>query len=49
MAFTAENAISYLKSLEGEALAAARNYIVNAPASIDTPIRRAVGEDMGWK
>jgi len=49
MAFTSENAISYLKSLEGEALAAARNYIVNAPASIDTPIRRAVGEDMGWK
>lgn len=47
-AFTTENVISYLKSLEGDALAAAKAYIVNAPDSIDTPIRRAVEEELGW-
>ncbi len=49
VAFTTENVISYLKSLEGDALAAARAYVVNAPASIDTPIRRAVEEELGWR
>jgi len=49
MDFTTENAISYLKSLEGNALSAARNYIVNAPASINSPLRRAIEEELGWK
>jgi len=44
-----ENAISYLKSLEGNALSAARTYIVNAPTSINTPLRRAIEEELGWK
>jgi len=39
---------SSLKSLEGNALAAARTYIVNAIASINTPLRRAIEEELGW-
>ena len=37
-----------LKSLEGNALSAARNYIGNAYASINTPLRRAIEEEVGW-
>jgi hypothetical protein len=48
-AFTTESAVAYLKSLEGNALDAARTYIVNAPDSINTPIKRAVEEELGWK
>ena len=49
MDLNTENAIFYLKSLEGNTLAAARTYIVNAPASINTPLRRAIEEELGWK
>lgn len=48
-AFTAENAIAYLKSLEGRALDAAKAYIVNAPDAINTPLRRTIEEELGWK
>ncbi len=49
MAFTAENVIAYLKSLEENSLDAARTYIVNAPASINPPLRRAIEEELGWR
>ena len=49
MAFTTENVIAYLQSLEGKSLDAARTYIVNAPESINTPLKRAIEEELGWK
>ena len=49
MAFTAENVIAYLKSLEGNSLDAVRTYILNAPESISTPLRRTIEEELGWK
>ncbi len=46
--FTVERGIAYLATLEGESLAAAREYINGAPAETDTPLRRALGAEPWW-
>lgn len=43
-----EDAIAYLGSLRGDALKHARDYLAQVPRQIDTPIRRAVREQLGW-
>jgi hypothetical protein len=43
-----EDAIVYLAGLRGEALEHARGYLARVPRQIDTPIRRAVRERLGW-
>ena len=42
-------AIAYLRSLSGETLAHARSYIEAVPAQIDTPHRRAIAAELGWR
>jgi len=46
--FTIPRGIAYLKTLEGESLAAALEYINGAPAATDTPLRRALRADPWW-
>ncbi len=47
--FTVERGLAYLRGLEGESLAAAREYIDGAPAATDTPLRRALGAEPWWR
>lgn len=47
--FTVERGIAYLKSLAGESLAAAEEYINCAPVATDTPLRRALALDPWWQ
>ena len=47
--FTVERGIAYLKSLTGESLAAAEEYINCAPMATDTPLRRALAADPWWQ
>lgn len=47
--FTVERGIAYLKSLTGESLAAAEEYINCAPIETDTPLRRALSADPWWQ
>lgn len=47
--FTVERGIAYLKSLTGESLAAAEEYINCAPVATDTPLRRALAADPWWQ
>ncbi len=44
-AFTVENALLHLKSLDEAGTKRAREYIIRAPAEIDTPLRRAITAD----
>lgn len=46
--FTIARGIAYLRTLEGESLAAAREYIDGAPIQTDTPLRRALRADPWW-
>ncbi|MGC1619958.1 MAG: hypothetical protein WA765_15825 [Candidatus Acidiferrum sp.] len=53
--FTVEDAVQYLGELEGakdEAKATydrAREYLINTPSQIQTPVRRIMREKKGWK
>ena len=47
--FTVARGIAYLKSLTGESLAAAEEYINCAPIATDTPLRRALARDPWWQ
>jgi len=47
--FTVERGIAYLRGLEGESLAAAREYIDGAPIQTDTPLRRALAKEPWWQ
>jgi hypothetical protein len=47
--FTVERGIAYLRTLEGDSLAAALEYINGAPQMTDTPLRRALSLDPWWR
>lgn len=47
--FTVARGIAYLKSLTGESIAAAEEYINCAPVETDTPLRRALAADPWWQ
>lgn len=47
--FTVARGIAYLKSLKGESLVAAEEYINCAPITTDTPLRRALALDPWWQ
>ena len=47
--FSMEAGIAYLKTLRGESLEEAYNYIQNAPAQTATPLRAALAEDCWWQ
>ena len=49
MVYSTKNAIRYLKGLDGNKRDSAKEYIVNAPDSIKTPVRLAAEEELGWK
>lgn len=46
---TSEDALAYLRSLTGDKLEHARDYIRQVPAQIDTPYRRDIQKQLGWK
>ncbi len=46
--FSIPRALAYLRTLAGESLDEAVRYIENAPATTDTPLRRALGSDDWW-
>jgi hypothetical protein len=46
---SADAAVEYLRSLNGEALAKAREYVERAPVQIQTPYRRAFDAQLGWR
>ena len=48
-AFTVARGLAYLRGLEGESAAAAREYIDGAPAATDTPLRRALRDRPWWR
>ena len=43
-----DNIIEYLKSLEGEALDKAKEYVERTPKQVDTNLRRRIREELGW-
>jgi hypothetical protein len=47
--FSIPRGIAYLKTLTGESLAAAEEYINCAPPATDTPLRRALASDPWWQ
>jgi len=47
--FTVERGLAYLRTLKGENLAAAREYIDGAPAATETPLRRALAAQGWWR
>lgn len=49
MELNEDNIIKYLKSLEGEALDKAKEYVQKAPLQIDTKLRRRIREELGWE
>jgi len=48
MMLNEDNAIAYLKSLTGESLIRAEEYIRRAPSQIKTRIRTRIEEELGW-
>ena len=46
--FSADAAIEYLKTLEGDERLAAADYIRTAPRQTDTPLRRRMRKELGW-
>ena len=47
--FSVDEGIRYLKTLRGESLKEAYNYIQNAPAHTATPLRAALAQDRWWQ
>lgn len=47
--FTVAAGVAYLKTLTGESRDEAVRYIENAPAATDTPLRRALAEEVWWR
>jgi len=47
--FSVEEGIAYLKTLRGESLEEAYNYIENAPVHTATPLRAALAADSWWQ
>lgn len=47
--FSVQNGVEYLKTLQGESLKEAYDYIQNAPAQTDTPLRAALKNDPWWQ
>lgn len=47
--FSIDRGISYLKTLQGENLIEAHNYIENAPVHTKTPLRDALKNDAWWQ
>ena len=47
--FSVGEGIRYLKTLRGESLKEAYNYIQNAPAQTATPLRAALAQDKWWQ
>lgn len=45
---TVDDAIAYLRDLEGEKREHARDYIAQVPEQLDTPYRRAIKQQLGW-
>ena len=45
---TQNEAIAYLKALEGDQFDLAEEYVRRAPKQIDTPYRRAIVDELGW-
>lgn len=45
---TAEQAVAYLDSLQGEVREHARAYVEQVPAQLETPYRRVIRERLGW-
>jgi hypothetical protein len=43
-----DDAIAYLRGLEGEKREHARNYLRQTPEQLDTPYRRAIKQQLGW-
>gem|GEM_PF-5769584 len=41
--------VNFLRSLDPAYERAAREYVEKAPASIDTPVRQAIQDELGWK
>jgi len=48
MELNEDNIIKYLKSLTGEKLENAREYIQKAPKQIDTKLRRRIQQELSW-
>ena len=46
--FAEENVISYLKSLDGETLKKAREYVKKAPRQINTRLQQKMIQELGW-
>lgn len=46
--FTVENALSYLKGLDGKALEKAEEYMRKAPVQTETPVRQRARTELGW-
>lgn len=44
----AEAVVAYLRSLEGEKLDKAREYVMRAPADVRTPYRAVIEAELGW-
>lgn len=44
-----DQVLGFLRSLDAEEEARAKEYIQKAPPAIDTPVRQAVREELGWK
>lgn len=47
--FSVADGIAYLKTLRGESLEEAYNYIQNAPAQTTTPLRMALAQETWWQ
>ena len=48
MELTEDNIIKYLKSLEGETLEKAKEYVQKAPKQIDTKLRHRIKQELEW-
>ncbi|MDB5963646.1 MAG: hypothetical protein JWQ72_146 [Polaromonas sp.] len=46
---SADNAVAYLDSLTGDTRAHARDYVCRVPKDIDTPYRRVIEQQLGWR
>ncbi len=46
--FDLQAAMDHLRALSGDGLSEARQYIDNAPAGVDTPLRRALKDSSWW-